>query len=503
MAIQDLGESLLANAKQQRKDDEKRRRKEAERAALALLAGKAIKAVGNSYIEQKAMDFLNNEKNQAERISMQRAMQGYQEAENIRSQAEAHKGGVEGYLIDFYTDKNYVTLASKQDGTIADSSLRAYARSLAMNNLEKYRKEYDDYIGAAKTFGEQGLTTAESYGKLIQKKVPTTLTDALVRGTVNLFTSKDKEATIFNEFLTSDQVKTAEELEAAREIFKATRNAPVAQKILTDAKDVKFRLAPRDFIIKDLEVEVPDQDGVMRKEKVLKVIDKVSGQVLNTITATGEDLSVPTRGQQNLITRAQNLPDNRIMSQAQEYMQIVGYLPDEVQTNIQSLGKQQGAESENAALAKAAVKSIHGTANILKRNILAEYPDISSGDATKLAYTMMSLDKEFKDDNNNLSLLYDESGRAPLLILAAQQHLSPEEGFFGPRNDYLKSKLDRNTVQDIVDDPAFLDNLKRLNAVEQKKAVTWLEDYEIFTTRFASDRPTILEMIKLELNIGE
>lgn len=188
MAIEELGESLLASVRSRNdKIARDNRKKERKQELLGLGAAIAV-GVGNKMLADRTANFLNNEEILASNVLFKNASKGKIEAEqelaNIKSQSN-------GNALQYYTDqikpsfetefKNKVNL--DEYGTQAyDDLVNSEVKKLAQMRVDAL----NNLVNASKTIRSADTVTAEQ-ARLIKNVKPTSVGNLITTGLANLF----------------------------------------------------------------------------------------------------------------------------------------------------------------------------------------------------------------------------------------------------------------------------------------------------------------------------
>lgn len=188
MAIEELGESLLANIRSRNdKIARDNRKKERKQELLGLGAAIAV-GVGNKMLADRTASFLDNEEILASNVLFKNASKGKIEAEqelaNIKSQAN-------GNALQYYTDqikpsfetefKNKVNL--DEYGTQAyDDLVNSEVKKLAQMRVDAL----NNLVNASKTIRSADTVTAEQ-ARIIKNVRPSSVGNLITTGLANLF----------------------------------------------------------------------------------------------------------------------------------------------------------------------------------------------------------------------------------------------------------------------------------------------------------------------------
>lgn len=194
MAIEQFGESLLADVRK-RKDDERRRlEKQEQRSAIAALGANVVRSIGNEFLQNQMQGFLQNEQVLAAQAQQKKALSNqaniYSTQKSIEDSGLSDVGYFEQVFRPQFEARAKETLDKDIVGSAGayESMVTREVRRLA----EEQAKAYSQALEAANS-----LATQEDFNSMLALNAKqtrgTNLVDAGVKGVKRFFTGKTQE----------------------------------------------------------------------------------------------------------------------------------------------------------------------------------------------------------------------------------------------------------------------------------------------------------------------
>jgi len=219
MAIQEFGQSLLADVRKRREKEQRQMRKREERQALlGLGVGLAIK-IGNTKLAEKTENFLKKEKvllgQQAQKTAFGNVSQLNQYKSSIQQGGDGYSSGdTVGYAMSQFTPefearaKEELSNTYTGDLTTYNAKIRQETKKLA----EEWAKDYEKAILLA-----DEVLDNDSYSAMVKlnatKANPTKISDYVTRGVSSFFGGKSQK-----EFEEEAFEAITDEMEDAKEL---------------------------------------------------------------------------------------------------------------------------------------------------------------------------------------------------------------------------------------------------------------------------------------------
>lgn len=286
MAIEEFGESLLANVRTRKDEQAKKARKRERTSVLTGLATKAVISFADKAFEKKTNAFLQNEKMLASKTKYKSAVNG---ASNILNQqkliSESGKSGTE-YFMDkmrpVFEEKSleYVSPKISGDERLFDRLITQKLTPLA----EKQAREHEEGLAYASNIGPFASFDADIL-KQVKGAKPQNLIEAAASGAMRLFSGKteaEQEADVVTSIQTGPMSKSADAMIAFNERYKETKNAVMSY-------DYANLVASED-LMRQIESEKPD----IKVEKAEQLQQLNNEVYVVTSTTTTDTLSGTT-----------------------------------------------------------------------------------------------------------------------------------------------------------------------------------------------------------------
>lgn len=228
MAIEQFGESLLANVRSQQKRERKRREKDELTAALTGLGVTIGYKVGNQLLANNMSNFLNNEDVFAAKAQYKAALSN--QASLYGLQKEVEKSGMS--TTDFFAERMRPQFEARAKEVVPfdrvgpagayDELVTAEVRKMA----EQQAAAYEKALGAANNLGSQ-----EDFDNMLALNAKdaraTNLLDAATRSVGRFFTGRsaqDVEEDALNAITNGRMAQNAEKLNVFMEEYKRTKD---------------------------------------------------------------------------------------------------------------------------------------------------------------------------------------------------------------------------------------------------------------------------------------
>jgi len=244
MAIEDLGESLLATQRTNREERDKaarRRRKDQKIEGYLQMGGKLLGSIAQTNSERKALEFMQQEPIMAARAKYNAGVQQSIAHLDNNKKAQAHAQGVEGYLRD-----QYIPLLEKQlkmnvdEQSYTKDGFDQYVYTQATELAKKNKTLFNEATQAAMSVGNDS-TAFEKFIK-INDGIADTPLGSVAQGIAGFFRGKSGgalRADAANSIINSRYIKDVDALAAAQSAL--ARGVPVqdAQKIAKSMESFK------------------------------------------------------------------------------------------------------------------------------------------------------------------------------------------------------------------------------------------------------------------------
>lgn len=325
MAIEQFGQSLLSQQRRRQQDIAKRQRRERRDVALGTLAG----AIGNTYLQNQAEAFLNNEANAAARINYKKHLNAASTIIDDYTEATKTAGGVRQYLINKranFLQQDAETEWADKIGEYSQGDLNKYyqqeAAAWADANIDNFKSAYNSAL-------EMG--TMEEFETAISKgyEGPANMADLLVRGVTGFFKGKSptnarasvankqrdsmlqagKNIEAFNAAINNGwDIDSAEKLQAAvdREAIKKKERKFVSSEDVTQ----NISSYGGTYTVTLVKTTYQEPDGSLKTELTYKEDDEQTKEYLDFIREAKDTDGIVTSG--NPVTTKREGYDERV-----------------------------------------------------------------------------------------------------------------------------------------------------------------------------------------------
>lgn len=228
MAIQEFGQSLLADARKRSDDAARRRRKEEERAAILGVGVNLAAKIGNEMLASKAKDFLKREEFLLGQRAQNKALDYTAE---LNSHRNALEQGGEGYSAGDTVGYAMYKLRPEFEARAKETLSNTYTNDLTAYNAkvrqetQKLAEEWAADYNKAILLADE-VSDKDSYEAMVAlnatKAKPTNIGGYVTRGISKLFGGKSEEEFEQEAFeAITDEMEDAEELTTFMSTFKS------------------------------------------------------------------------------------------------------------------------------------------------------------------------------------------------------------------------------------------------------------------------------------------
>lgn len=246
MSIDEFGSSLLSQQRARTRQNRERQEKDVKQERLFTLASVGVK-LGNQFLAKRAEDFMNTEAVYAKKANYKSALNKASNVLEEYKKADAHAGGVEGYLTQKRADFLMQDAQQEYEGldTLKPAEVRRYVNNQAAEWAKTNKVAFQSAYDAANRMG-----TMEDYDALLREEYqgPRSVGDWLGAKAKGFFAGKnpqviknsnvntarsaylDQSAASLNAF--DAAVKANFDIDSAEAIAKAVANKEINEKII-------------------------------------------------------------------------------------------------------------------------------------------------------------------------------------------------------------------------------------------------------------------------------
>jgi hypothetical protein len=285
MSIDEFGSSLLSQQRTRTRQNRERQEKDVKQERLFTLASVGVK-LGNQFLAKRAEDFMNTEAVYAKKANYKSALNKASNVLEEYKKADAHAGGVEGYLTQKRADFLMQDAQQEYEGldTLKPAEVRRYVNNQAAEWAKTNKVAFQSAYDAANRMG-----TMEDYDALLREEYqgPRSVGDWLGAKAKGFFAGKnpqviknsnvntarsaylDQSAASLNAF--DAAVKANFDIDSAESIAKAVANNEVNKKdrelISTKPATVTVAAEGKSNTFQTIIKEYKEADGSTVQEK--------------------------------------------------------------------------------------------------------------------------------------------------------------------------------------------------------------------------------------------
>ena len=319
MSIDEFGSSLLSQQRARTRQNRERREKDVKQERLFTLASVGVK-LGNQFLAKRAEDFMNTEAVYAKKANYKSALNKASNVLEEYKKADAHVGGVEGYLTE--KRANFLMEDAQQEyeglDTLKPAEVRRYVNNQAAEWAKTNKVAFQSAYDAANRMG-----TMEDYDALLREEYqgPRSVGDWLGAKAKGFFAGKnpqviknsnvntarsaylDQSAASLNAF--DAAVKANFDIDSAEAIAKAVANKELNKKDRVEISrtpvtvDVTSRGKPNKFQAWDIVFE--EADGSTVTERAWNLDDPLTKEYVEDY---GKSEGVVEKGETTSVTDA-------------------------------------------------------------------------------------------------------------------------------------------------------------------------------------------------------
>lgn len=502
MAIEQYGESLLSDVRQRRDKQAKQFRREQEQTALGSLALGMGVQIGNSYLRNKAQNFLNKEDTLKKRLEFKNLTRSAEA--RIAERAAYEKQGENYFLQRALTELEQPLQAAA--GTNYDpQKYEAIKFALAQKRAKELKENYNLTIDAADQFIATGGRDPEAYDKALLATKPQSIGQAVRLSIGNMFGGED------NAMHNTNLNTLDKSLGRYREAYSQTKNPwasrTVAQ-LYEDFKDIDFGEAP--LTMKESKsIKVPDGMGGYRDQEAILV--KQGDNIVGYVDALTRNPITESVAGDNARIKRQKLPQGVVEGTQQEFLSLVDTSSGAGKIISEYYRTQSGTDTRNTDRIKAARNDIFG-GMLQTRVALQKRMPLRDDAALLLSAEMHAMNIENTREETGIfglniknrpqyNLLSTRDSFSPILALAALERLErKEDGSQVGLNEKKITEL-RASVLGNANDADYAESFGNLSRSAQLYTLKWMQGYSTFTTPINKAGETITDILMRTYNI--
>ena len=325
MSIDEFGSSLLSQQRARTRQNRERQEKDVKQERLFTLASVGVK-LGNQFLAKRAEDFMNTEAVYAKKANYKSALNKASNVLEEYKKADAHAGGVEGYLTQKRADFLMQDAQQEYEGldTLKPAEVRRYVNNQAAEWAKTNKVAFQSAYDAANRMG-----TMEDYDVLLREEYqgPRSVGDWLGAKAKGFFAGKnpqviknsnvntarsaylDQSAASLNAF--DAAVKANFDIDSAESIAKAVANKEVNKKdrqlISTKPATVTVSAEGEANTFQTIIKEYKEADGSIVQEKEFDLTDPRTKEYLEKYNL---GVARVEKGETNTVTNEWGVHEN-------------------------------------------------------------------------------------------------------------------------------------------------------------------------------------------------
>lgn len=498
MAIEQLGESLLANVRKRKDNQLRRMQKEEEKSALLELGATLGVKIGNEVLRNKAQNFFN----QADFINKRLEFKNmYRAAERtMQERAEYEKLGENYFLQRALTEFEEPLKAAA--GTNYDPERHtAIKMMLAQKRAQELKANYEKTINEAERFISNAGADPESYDKALLSTKPQSIGQAIRMSVGSMFGGGDNA--LHNANLNTLEASLGKYKEAYAQIKNPWGSRNVAQ-LYEDFKDFDFDEAPLE-IKKTINIKIPDGMGGSTEQTALVV--EQAGQIVSFVdVASRKPIVQPVAGDNARIKR-QRLPESVVEGTRQSLLSLIDVNSGAGETISKYYKTQSGTDTDpsNTARIKGAKNDIYGGIYQTSVAIKQRMP-VRDDVALLVSAEMHAMNIEntredtgfiFTDYENRpqYNLLATRDSFSPILALAALERIEKKESGSQVGLNERRIATLRAGILNNATDADYMESFGDLSLASKLYTLRWMKDYDTFNRPINNAGETIISRL--------
>lgn len=501
MAIEQLGESLLADVRKRKDNQLRRMQKEEEKAALLGLGATLGVKIGNEVLRNKAQNFFN----QADVINKRLEFKNmYRAAERTMAERAEYEKLGENYFLQRAMTEFEEPLKAAAGTNYNPEKHTAIKMMLAQKRAQELKANYEKTINEAERFITNAGADPESYDKALLSTKPQSIGQALRMSVSNYFGGDDNA--MHNANLNTLETSLGKYKEAYAQIKNPWGSRNVAQ-LYEDFKDFDFDEAPLE-IKETINIKIPDGMGGSTEQTALVV--RQAGQIVSFVdVASRKPIVQPVAGDNARIKR-QRLPESVVEGTRQSLLSLLDVNSGAGETISKYYKTQSGTDTDpsNTARIKGAKNDIYGGIYDTSVAIQKRMDGVRNDVALLVSAEMHAMNIENTTEKDTFlgftfgekrvpqyNLLATRDSFSPILALAALERIEKKEsgsqiGINERTIANLRSGILRNAT-----DADYMESFGDLSLASKLYTLRWMKDYDTFNRPINNAGETIISRL--------
>lgn len=498
MAIEQFGESLLADVRKRKDNQLRRMQREEEKAALWGLGATLGVKIGNEVLRNKAQNFFNQSDVINKRLEFKNM---YRAAERTMAERAEYEKLGENYFLQRAMTEFEEPLKAAAGTNYNPEKHAAIKMVLAQKRAQELKANYEKTINEAERFITNAGADPESYDKALLATKPESIGQAIRMSVSNYFGGDDNA--MHNANLNTLETSLGKYKEAYAQIKNPWGSRNVAQ-LYEDFKDFDFDEAPLE-IKETINIKIPDGMGGSTEQTAFVV--KQAGQIVSLVdVASNKPIVQPVAGDNARIKR-QRLPESVVEGTRQSLLSLLDVNSGAGETISKYYKTQSGSDPKNTDRIKGAKNDIYGGIYDTSVAIQKRMP-VRNDVALLVSAEMHAMNIENTTEKDTFfglsfgekrvpqyNLLATRDSFSPILALAALERIEKKEtgsqiGINERTIANLRAGILRNTT-----DVDYMESFGDLSLASKLYTLRWMKDYDTFNRPINNAGETIISRL--------
>ena len=496
MAIEQLGESLLADVRKRKDNQLRRMQKEQEKAALWGLGATLGVKIGNEVLRNKAQNFFN----QADVINKRLEFKNmYRAAERTMAERAEYEKLGENYFLQRAMTEFEEPLKAAAGTNYNPEKHTAIKMMLAQKRAQELKANYEKTINEAERFITNAGADPESYDKALLSTKPQSIGQALRMSVSNYFGGDDNA--MHNANLNTLEASLGKYKEAYAQTKNPWASRTVAQ-LFEDFKDFDFGSAPL-RIEESKNIKIPDGMGGTTEQTALVVTQ--AGQIVSFVDPTTRMPIVQPVAGDNARIKRKRLPEPVVEATRQSLLSLLDVNSGAGKTISEYYTTQSGTDPKNTDRIKGAKNDIYGgiyQTSVAVKQRMPVRDDVALLVSAEMHAMNIENTREdtgfiFTDYENRpqYNLLATRDSFSPILALAALERIEKKESGSQVGLNERRIATLRAGILNNATDADYMESFGDLSLASKLYTLRWMKDYDTFNRPINNAGETIISRL--------
>ena len=498
MAIEQFGESLLADVRKRKDNQLRRMQREEEKAALWGLGATLGVKIGNEVLRNKAQNFFNQSDVINKRLEFKNM---YRAAERTMAERAEYEKLGENYFLQRAMTEIESPLKAAAGTNYDPQKYNTIKMTLAQKRAQELKANYEKTINEAERFIANAGADPESYDKALLSTKPQTIGQAVRMSVSNYFGGDDNA--MHNANLNTLETSLSKYKEAYAQTKNPWASRSVAQ-LFEDFKDFDFGDAPL-RIEESKNIKVPDGMGGTTEQTALVV--KQAGQIVSFVDPTTRKPIVQPVAGDNARIKRQRLPEPVVEGTRQSLLSLLDVNSGAGKTISEYYSTQSGDDPRNTDRIKGAKNDIFG--GIYQTSVaVKERLPVRDDVALLVSAEMHAMNIENTTEKETFlgfsfgekkapqyNLLATRDSFSPILALAALERIEKKESGSQVGLNERRIATLRAGILNNATDADYMESFGDLSLASKLYTLRWMKDYDTFNRPINNAGETIISRL--------